>query len=1669
MGAGPVPGAEPPLRVETVRETARTRITRLVFADRTVIRKQPLGPDTDRRVRRETAVLERVRGVDGVAQLVNRPRYRDSIVLADAGMTRLGDLAMPLAVDELLGLAVALARAVAGVHARAVLHRDIAPGNIVLSADGGPTLVDFAVAALVAELRPGFSRPAEIVGTLAYLAPEATGRTGRPVDQRADLYALGALLYELATGAPPFGAGDPLGLSHDHLARVPVPPAQVNPAVPVFLSEIVLHLLEKEPDRRYQTAEGLLFDLERLRDDGAQAAGELPAGAHDRPPRLSAPSRLVGREAEVAALHAAFDDALAGQCRGMLVAGTPGVGKTALVDQLRPVVTGRDGWFVAGKFDQYRRDLEFDAVHQAGRALGRLLLAEPEDELVEVRERIVAAVGANAGLLSATSPEFAALLAAAPDPGDPLTAQVRAARAAVEVVRAVASRKRPVVVFVDDLQWARPTPLGFVDTLLSEEPVEGLLLVGAYREGDVEAAHPLAAPLSRWREQPGVRHLRLNDLDVRSLVTMVAEMLHADPAAAAALSELIWAHTNGNPYETVELLGALRRDGLVSATADGWRWDAAAVGAHLGRSDVAGLLAARGAALPAAARAIVEAMACLGGRAELRLLRTATAESADVVDQALAPAIDDGVLMAEPGVQEAVRFRHDRIREAILRGLDPPRRRAMQLAMARRLAGVPELFAVAAAQYLPVIDAIDDATERPQAVGLLRRAADQAALIGDHALVNALLTAALRLIDPSQKALLIEVRTARHAALVSSGRLDEADGEYRTIEQLGPTPLEGSDARAAQVLGLTHRRRFAEAVALGLESLRELGATVPAADRLPAELDERFEDLYRWLDHTEATADLARVEITDPALLAASRLISATIPAASFATDRATFGWLSLEALRIWLEHGPAPTLVGPASMAAMPALELRGDYAAAYLLARRILAVGEARGYEPGISQPRLLSAIYSCWFEPIENGLEPARQAREGLLAGGDLAYAAYSYYPTVYYVLDSAPSLDSVVAEVEAALAFVRRTGNEQSAQVLDVYRWLADVLRGEGSAAADDAVPVERYADNGWATVWAHVARATAAAIFGDPAGLARHSAAAVSLPPPAPGHYPIATVRLMRGLALAGQARATEGDERGGALAELDEVTGWLAARAADAPENFLHLTRLLEAERAWALGDSWAAALAFDAARREVAGRRRPWHRALITERAALFHLDQGLPHTGRSLLAEARQAYAVWGATAKVAQLDWAYPGLGAAADTTGPAGHDQPDLPPRPRSAVTTGTLDLLGILAASQALSSETSLERLHARVVDVLGALTGATAVHLLLWDEERQDWLLPTPAGSAPVGAGHETAVPLSVLRYVQRTGEPLVVADATADDRFARDPHLADADCCSMLVLPILSRGTLRAVLLLENRLLKAAFSADRLDAVRLVAGQLAVSLDNAQLYAELTTSRARIVTAADQTRRRIERDLHDGAQQRLVSLALRVQGPVKAAVPPEADELTEQLDGVSAELRGVLEDLRELAHGIHPSALADGGLKSALKTLARRSPVPVRLHVHLDRRLPEPTELAAYFSTAEAMANVAKHAQAAVVDVQVDTGDDALQIVVRDDGRGGADLAGGTGLIGLKDRIEALDGRLTVHSPPGAGTTLTISLPLDNTNRPGQVRHLPADTNAGHHQPTAR
>ena len=492
-----------PTRVELLHETESTRVTRLALAGRTVIRKELLGRT------RTPGFATNSRSSSGSAastgshsSRVSR-RTRAPIVLEDAGHASLVELASPIGVEELIELSVRLSRAVAGMHGRGVMHRDIAPSNIVLSADGAPCLVDFALATSFAEIRPEFTHHSEIVGTLPYLAPEQTGRTGRPVDQRADLYALGATLYELATGEPPFGAGDPLRL----IARSPRARAgragRAQPGAPGrALGD--RHAPAREGARRPLPVGGGPAARPGARC-GSRRQGPASASAITTSRRGCSRRRgWWAASRKLATLEEAFERALTGRCRACWSAGAPGIGKTALVNELRAAVTGYAGWFVAGKFDEHRRDLEADGVFQAFNALYRLLLAEPEDELAAVRERAVSALGPQRRPRDRALAGGGGAPAVAPDPGDPLTAQARAQRSSVDFLRAVASRERPVVCFVDDLQWAGRTPLGLFGLVLDEEPIEGLLLVGAYRDDGFDPAHPLvelSRSLARGRER----------------------------------------------------------------------------------------------------------------------------------------------------------------------------------------------------------------------------------------------------------------------------------------------------------------------------------------------------------------------------------------------------------------------------------------------------------------------------------------------------------------------------------------------------------------------------------------------------------------------------------------------------------------------------------------------------------------------------------------------------------------------------------------------------------------------------------------------------------------------------------------------------------------------------------------------------------------------------------------------------------------------------------------------------------------------------------------------------------------------------------------------------------------------------------------------------------------
>ncbi|MCW2690044.1 MAG: ATP-binding region, ATPase domain protein, partial [Mycobacterium sp.] len=812
-------------REEILYEGEMTRVTKVIPADggSPVIRKESFGADALGRLRHERRILQRLVGVDGVPRLIDAQSQVDSIMMEDPNARAIPG-PLPLDNAELMRLALGLTRIVGAVHRRGVVHGDINTNSILLAGnDRTPLLVDFHLGSLLSDERLPTSRTREIVGSLPYVAPERTGRTGRPVDQRSDLSALGATLYDLATGRPPFGRGDPLRLVHDHLARVPTAPADLNRRIPRGLSDIVMRLLEKDPDSRYQSAEGLAYDLVMVRDTLDAGPGpSLVLGTRDFPQQLPSPSPIVDRSAELETLGAQFTAAMHGPDRGILIVGDEGVGKGALVEQLRPTVIGNDGWMVTGRSDQYRQDSRSDAVWQALRALGRSLVTESEEDLAAHRKNLRNALGLNAGLIANILPEFGLLLKVTPDPAasqDPM-AERRLQQSSVDLIRTIVSTGRPLVLVLDDLQWAGPTALGVIDALLTDHSMCGLLVVGTYCDAEVTPTHPLATMLSRWRSlHPAPREIRLTDLSAQDLITFLQELLRLPRTDAAELARAIWVRSHGNPYDTVELINALRRDGALVQQEGGWCWDAEGLRRHIGHGDVEDLLATRLDALAPRSVGLLDVLACLGDAAEVTLLADASGEPLPRVEQLLAAPLADGLVVREDTAEPSVRFRHGRVRQVVSGRLTPAQRTDIHRTVARRLAPVGQFATVAAEQYLASIDTIHEPDEIRRVVDLLRRACREVRPV-NPATAERCLSSAIGLLrkvqTPADTDLILALQTEEHSVLNLLGRHNDVDRVFSAIQRVNPDPQQLADAVCVQVSSLCDRGRDAEGVELGL-------------------------------------------------------------------------------------------------------------------------------------------------------------------------------------------------------------------------------------------------------------------------------------------------------------------------------------------------------------------------------------------------------------------------------------------------------------------------------------------------------------------------------------------------------------------------------------------------------------------------------------------------------------------------------------------------------------------------------------------------------------------------------------------------------------------------------------------------------------------------------------
>jgi predicted ATPase/signal transduction histidine kinase len=1414
-------------RAVEIRRTGRYLVSRVTGpAGELVVSKQVLatGPDpraAAERLRHEHELLLSL-DLPGVVRPLGfrSDPSTPALLMEDAGPRDLDAWlrGKPLPLAEFFRLAIPLAELLARLHARNVIHRDISPGNVVLDEGGRPTLVDFEGAALVG--------PDPLAGVAPhpeadppYLAPEQTGRTSRLVDRRADLYSLGATFYQMLTGAPPFRASDPMELVHAHLAQPPLPLDRVNAAVPAVLSDIVLRLLAKMPERRYQRGEGLLADLReaaaRLEPSGAVAPFEL--GLDDLARELPLPSRLYGREADLGRLRAAWGRVKAGGTEVLVLTGEAGLGKSALVEALSEVVVQEGGEFTRGRSDQRESNIPYGALVEAFRGLLRRLAAGPRQEAAIIRERLTTGLGASSAVIAALIPEIEDLIGAAPSLPElgPRETQNRFKIAFGAFVRALTRPERPLVLLVDDLQWADSATVELIRVLADTPGLGHFLLICASRDAAGAAG---VLETGGAREGCAVSALALAPLETSAVLALCCDVLSAPSERCLALAGMLTARSGGNPFFVRRLLRHLQQAELLvnNPEAGGWTWDIDRI-ASVGVTDnVAELLAETLRRLPLLTRRLLLIGACVGGRFATELVAAVAGEAVAAARAALWTAAAEGHLVPE---QDGFRFGHDRVQQAAYAqpGED---RAAIHLRIGRiLLAGSAALLE---RELFDVVDQLDlgasrieERAERLQVAELGWRAAQRAKNSSAWGPAEEYLDRARALLPDdawqTAEALALAIhRDATQLALLGPD-VERSERLFQEVLTRAREPADQADLCRLRLQVCASRGDWEASMRWGREGLRLLGFDLPA-DPCSAGLAEH-QSLERNLAGRDETALASAPPVQSPRLHAAMELL-ASLQTPAFFGDQDLWLYCVGRLLNLSLEHGrSASTSLGYVSYAAA-IQELTGDYRRAYQIGRIGLAMAARLG-DAGMECRCVASFVASVapWREPIGESFPMMTKIHAPAVAAGELSFAAACDVTAVMLLFHRGTPLDRVLLAVDDGLEFVR--GSNSRVELARCLAYRQAVQRLQGSERRGEVGPEGQPA--GHHILWLGVAYLLGDLVEARQRLEAGRTAAVAR-----------AVEQVERCYYSALTMAATSGD-----LEAVAEAHVRMARWAESCPENYRHKELVLAAELARLRGQSLEAAELYDRAAAAAAGNGFLQDEGLANELAGRFHRAAGREGFARLYLAAAVDAYRRWGARAKVEALEDEFPDLGASRFREGL------------RSGEVDASVDLVALFRAAEALSSEVVLSRLCGKLIEVCVASAGAERGALVL-AEEGGLFVRALGPSTEPITLGHEplgtsARVAVSVIEQVRRTGEALVLSDAQAHEEFRHDAYVAAQGVRSLLVLPILHQGTLLGVLHLENNLATRVFAPARVRLLQLLSSQIAISLQNSQLFEHLT------------------------------------------------------------------------------------------------------------------------------------------------------------------------------------------------------------------------------------
>jgi PAS domain S-box-containing protein len=1418
------------------------------------------GLETLKKIEHEYSLRDELDSAWAVRPLaMSEQRGQPTLVLQDPGGETLDRfLAGPMEMTPFLRIAIGLATALGGLHERELIHKDVKPANVLVNpATDQVRLMGFGIASRLPRERQAPEPPEFIAGTLPYMAPEQTGRMNRSLDSRSDLYAFGVTLYEMLTGTLPFTASDPMELVHCHIARQPTPPCVRLKDIPVPVSAIIMKLLAKTAEERYQTAVGVESDLRRCLAEWEtqHRIVEFPLGEQDMPDRLLIPEKLYGRESEIDTLLAAFDRVVAaGRPELVLVSGYSGIGKSSVVNELhKPLVPPR-GLFASGKFDQYKRDIPYATLAQAFQSLIRRLLGKSEADLAPWREALREALGPNGRLIIDLVPELEVVIGAQPPVPDlpPQDARRRFQLVFRRFISVFAEPSHPLALFLDDLQWLDAATLDIVEDLLTQSDVRYLMLIGAYRDNEVDSSHPLMRKLEAARSAGAVVHeIKLAPLGQEYVTQLVVDAVHTDPKRAVPLAQLVYEKTAGNPFFVIQFLRVLVEENLLVFARDTaqWSWNLDRIHAKGYADNVVDLMAGRLVRLHAAAQTAVQLLACLGNAAEVSTLSLVYGTTETEIHSVLAEALRAELIERR---ENSYRFIHDRIQEAAYLLVPESLRPQAHLRIGRLLVAhtPPE-------KRTEAIFEIVNQLNRGAALIISR---DEREQLAEFNLIAAKRAKAATAYAPALTYLAIggtalpEDAWDRCYQLVFAIEINRAECEFLTGDLASAEErLSNLSGRAANLVDkaavaclrtavyttLYHSDR---AVEICLEYLREAGIAWSPRPT-DEEIREEYDRLWRQLGNRPIEALFDLPLMSDPDSRATMEVLSEIVAPAYF-SDANLWCLALLRMANLSIKDGNCDGSCYAYGFINMVIGARFGEYRAGFRFGQLSLDLVEKKGLDR--FKARALYAfgvVVTPWRRHVRAGVPLLRRSLETALETGDQTYRAYGYSSLVSNFLASGAPLEDVQRETESGLEFAQKVHFGLVVDVmvgqLSFIRTLRGLTPAFGSFCEEgfDEGSFERHLEGLlWPNSWYWIRKLQARFYAGDYDEAVAAAAKAQLLLYTMAAFFEEAEYQFYGALTRAAAADSATQAQRREHFEALSEHHKRLVQWAEHSPDNFENRAALVGAEIARLEGRPLDAERLYEQAIRSAHANGFINNEALANELAARFYAARGFDKIANIYFQDARYAYLRWGAEGKVRQLDEKYPQLR----------QSKPVASGTSTIAASVEHLDLATVIKVSQAVSGELVLEKLIDRLMRAAIEHAGAERGLLIIprGDELRMEAEATTTREDVIVrmrdNASTTIEVPESLARYVMRTQETVILEDASSQNSFSADPYLVHSRVRSILCLPLVNQAKLIGILYLENNLTPHVFTPDRVTVLKVLASQAAISLENTRLYRDL-------------------------------------------------------------------------------------------------------------------------------------------------------------------------------------------------------------------------------------